>query len=129
MVDKTIVVSRAWAHVVEKKVGRSEAIKSGRFQVLGELMESGPNTELIGPVLDRTQPMCKRASLGGRKKPMNPKPVDPKPMDPKPSKQVIGGSQPNMYCNKAFLGGPHKKIGPLLGETLEREKAQALNAF
>ena len=124
MVDKIIVVSRAWAHVVEKEVGRSEAIKSGRFQVLEELMESGPNTELIGPVLDGTQPMCKRASLGGRKKPMNPKLVDPKP-----SKQVIGGSQPNVYCNKAFLGGPHKKIGPLLGETLERGKAQALNAF
>ena len=83
MADKTTAVSKAWAHVVEKEVGRSQAIKSGRFQVLGEIMESGPNTKLTGPVLDETHPMCKRASLGG-KKPMNPKLVDPKP-----SKQAI----------------------------------------
>ena len=41
MVDKTIAVSNAWAHVVEKKVGRSEDMKSGRFQVLGETWKVG----------------------------------------------------------------------------------------
>ena len=81
------------------------------------------NTELIAPVLDGTQPMCKRASLGG-KKPMNPKPVDSKP-----SKQAIVGSQPNMSCNKAFLRGASSKNRAFLGETLEQGKAQALNAF
>ena len=41
MADKTTAVNRAWDHVVEKEVGRSEAIKSGRFQVLKEIRESG----------------------------------------------------------------------------------------
>ena len=41
MADKTIAVSKAWAHVMEKEVGRSEDIKSGRFQVLGETWKVG----------------------------------------------------------------------------------------
>ena len=46
MADKTAAVNRAWAPAVEKEVGRSKAINSGRFQVLGKIMERRPNTEL-----------------------------------------------------------------------------------